>query len=70
MDASSAAEKPSNRKEPTVSWKWPFDRTSDTHGGYYLYAVVTVLDGRMDVYKTRIRSDKVMHLARSVWKNN
>lgn len=45
-----------------MSWKWPFERSYDIHGGYYLYAIVTIRDGKEEVWKTHIRSDKVMRL--------
>lgn len=53
-----------------MTWKWPFKQASNEHEWHCLYAIVTVRGGKEEVWKTHIRSDKVVRLARSVWKNN
>lgn len=53
-----------------MPWRWPFEKTTETHGGYSLFAIVTVRDGVEDVYKTHLRADKAIKLARAVWANN
>ncbi len=37
---------------------------------YPMYTIYTHLGRRGEVYKTNLRADKVMSLARSVWRNN
>ena len=53
-----------------MTWRWTFPKTEETCGGYPLFAIVLVLDGKEKVYKTHLRADTVIKLARSVWKNN
>ena len=53
-----------------MPWNWPFEQTSDTHGGYPLFAIVLVRDGVEEVFKTRQRSDTAINLAASLWRNN
>ena len=53
-----------------MAWKWSFPQTNESHGGFPLFAIVTVLAGRETIFKTHLRSDKAIRLASSVWKNN
>ena len=53
-----------------MTWNWPFEQTNDTVGGYPLCAVVLKHGTTETVFKTRLRPDTAIQLARSVWKNN
>jgi len=53
-----------------MPWRWPFEQVLEKPHGHPLFAIVTVLDGVESTYKTHLRTDTAMPLARSVWRNN
>lgn len=53
-----------------MSWKWPFERTSDMHRGRHLCAIFIVRRGKEELWKTRVHDDEVVGLVCSLWNNN